>query len=489
MDRGGQSAASSSPPPPPDSPSSRGLASVLSIECLKGSSKGDEWTGDMLQTGDIVEELRIGSSVLIRSPFKNGRSGVQKVLHASFKSKDTFILVRVRRGLDEFAELQACIVPNEPAGKKQYMLRSIEDPNYAVGFCDRSEAECLHLQASRSTRIVNALSRIQLQDGYVSYRWDRKMHELLLVPNSSCFLSILFLPKASDQVASRYNDLEDTLARANAWLNASQQSGVPIVFMNIQTESLLTKISGETASSTVNASSLSDLSNLANASLYGFEDYHGVDIGVVRAVRLWFAALGGEFPIEIKLQEGDTKLGFAISRTEEGFIYISTVIDGDENVPSTRSGLSNLYREATSSSRLLVVSRVSNQKVLPWIVSSTGAVRCYDTVSLSQKLSLHRHAKVPILMHIFLWDRSLVPMSRGSSRLRMAHSRPPAMALGPPEAHLSQQPNENQVQPLPFDLSDDDIVINDNPQYRLERDTAGEASFRFHDFALPNNWV
>lgn len=77
------------------------------------------------------------------------------------------------------------------------------------------------------------------------------------------------------------------------------------------------QISGDTASSTVNASSLSDLSNLATASLYGFEDYHGVDIGVVRAVRLWFAPLGGELPIEIKLMEGDTKLGFAISRTEE----------------------------------------------------------------------------------------------------------------------------------------------------------------------------
>ena len=67
---------------------------------------------------------------------------------------------------------------------------------------------------------------------------------MLPVPNSSNFLSILFLPKASDRVASRYNDLEDTLARANAWLNAGQASGVPIVFMNIQTESLLTKVNG-----------------------------------------------------------------------------------------------------------------------------------------------------------------------------------------------------------------------------------------------------
>ena len=67
----------------------------------------------------------------------------------------------------------------------------------------------------------------------------------------------------------------------------------------------------------MNAGSLSDLSNLANASLYGFEDYHGIDIGVVRAVRLWYAPIGGEFSIEIKLKEDDAKLGFAISRTEE----------------------------------------------------------------------------------------------------------------------------------------------------------------------------
>lgn len=90
--------------------------------------------------------------------------------------------------------------------------------------------------------MVNALSRTPLQDGYVSYRWEKKLAQLLQVPNSSCFLSILFLPKASDRVGSQYNDLEDTLARANAWLNASQASGVPIVFMNIQTESLLTKV-------------------------------------------------------------------------------------------------------------------------------------------------------------------------------------------------------------------------------------------------------
>lgn len=96
--------------------------------------------------------------------------------------------------------------------------------------------------ASRSTRMVNELTKSRLQDGYVSYPWERRMQEALPVPNSSPFLSILLLPKASDRAASLYNDLEDTLARANAWLIMAQASGVPIFFMNMQTESLLTKV-------------------------------------------------------------------------------------------------------------------------------------------------------------------------------------------------------------------------------------------------------
>ncbi|XP_051120370.1 uncharacterized protein LOC127244091 isoform X2 [Andrographis paniculata] len=453
------------------SPAKGSSTVVLSIECLKGSSKAEEWTGDMLQTGDIVEEIKIGN-LTIRSPFRNGKSGVQKILHTSFKNKETSIQVRVRRGSDDYAELQACIVPGgeQFLGRRLYVLRAIDDPNYAVGFIDRTESECLNLQASRTVRMVSALERTPLQDGYVSYPWERKMHEMLSIPNSSSFYSILFLPKASDKVASRYNDLEDTLARAHSWINASQESGVPVVFMNIQTESLLTKISGDTASSTVNAGSLSDLSNLANTSLYGFEDYHGVDIGVVRAVRMWFSPLAGEIPIEIRIKDTDTKLGFAISRTEEG----------KDDVPSTRSGLSSLHEQASRTSRLLVVSRISTQKVLPWMVSTTGAIRCFDTVSLSQKLSLHRHTRVPIIMHVFLWDRNANLANVGSIRARAMSTRPP---------HLNKEMDSVELDRDRHGDGDGDGDGDSSSGMNMSRDTAGETSFRFHDFELKNNWV
>ena len=125
-------------------------AAVVAIECVAGSSKAEEWCGDMLQTGDVVEEIQIGGSPAVHSPFKGGKSGVQKLLHSAFKRGDTSIEVRVRRCGGAAAELQACIVPHSAAGRRQYALRCIRDPNYAVRFVDRMESECIALQGTAS---------------------------------------------------------------------------------------------------------------------------------------------------------------------------------------------------------------------------------------------------------------------------------------------------------------------------------------------------
>ncbi|PAN07918.1 hypothetical protein PAHAL_1G372800 [Panicum hallii] len=480
---------------------------VVAIECVAGGSRAEEWgpgSSEAVQTGDVVEELLIGvggrgGPAAHAAPFKGGRAALQKLLHAAYKRGDTSVEVRVRRhaqgggsgelapaGAATAARMQACIVPQESVGGggigrsgRQYVLRSIRDPNYAVGLVDRMESECIAIRGSRSSRVVCALSKAQLQDGYVSYPWEKKMREVQPIPNSSSFLSLLILPTALDRAGSRYNSVEDTLSRANAWMLSSQASGVPIVFLNVQTEALLTKISGETASATVNAGSLADLPNLANASLYGFEDYHGVDIGVVKAVRVWYTAEAGEMPVEITLEESDARLGFAISRTEEGFIYVSSVMedDGDLQVPSTRSGLRDLYREAKRASKLLVISRVSGQKVLPWMVSTSGAIRCFDTVSLSQKLSLHRHALKPILLHVIMWD--------GESEVPARPGREPCpLPLPLPSPAFAELPRQDS-----FAYAEQRVQTEGDPGIMNERDTAGDASFRFHNFSLPNNWV
>ncbi|URD96241.1 hypothetical protein MUK42_29241 [Musa troglodytarum] len=511
-----------------------GRAAVVAIECVAGGSKAEEWSGAggetaAPQTGDILEEVTFGGSPPVQAPFKGGRAGIMKYLHSAFKRGDTSVLLKARRGGEPSAvivELHACVVPHPPAGRRQYLLRSIRDPNYAVGLVDRSESECIALQnrmfqgsphkamghgrysreplachfleiarnvalgnsdsrsspqRSRSSRVVCVLSNTQVQDGYVSYPWEKKMRESLRTSNSSCFLSMLILPKASDPSGTRYSSLEDTLSRANAWFNSSQASGVPIAFSSLQTEALLTKISGETASSTVNMGSLADLSNLANVSLYGFEDYHGVDIGVVRAVRLWYTPKAGEVPLEIMLQEGDTKLGFAISRTEEGFIYISSVTDDNNSgVAAARSGLKELFKEASEASKLLVISRVGDEKVLPWMVSTSGAIRCFDTVSLSQKLSLHRHALKPILLHLLMWE---TPPSSPTSVAKRSE------ATTPLSLPFELSPTSSFVPPPPVDKVLQDLVYRGGAEGGLTRDTAGDVSFRFHNFSNTRNWV
>ena len=126
-------------------------------------------------------------------------------------------------------------------------------------------------------------------------------------------------------------------------------------------------------------------------------------------------------------------------------------------------------------------------KVLPWMVSPSGAIRCFDTVSLSQKLSLHRHARVPIILHVFIWNRYVGIPSASSIRSRAIS---PTVLPVPPEILLGQHPNENQVLPLQPETSvESRIVSSDGSESKLERDTAGESSFRFHDFTLSNNWV
>lgn len=165
-------------------------------------------------------------------------------------------------------------------------------------------------------------------------------------------------------------------------------------------------------------------------------------------------------------------------RLRQGFIYISSVMeddDGEHQAPSTRSGLRDLYREAKRTSKLLVVSRVSGHKVLPWMVSSSGAIRCFDTVSLSQKLSLHRHALRPILLHVLMWE------GKSDAPARPVRRPSPSPQLMPAYADLPRQNSFACVEP-PVPTEAEAGILQG-------RDTAGDASFRFHNFSLPNNWV
>jgi hypothetical protein len=165
----------------------------------------------------------------------------------------------------------------------------------------------------------------------------------------------------------------------------------------------------------------------------------------------------------------------------QGFLYISSVIENDDDLPapSTRSGIRDLYREAKRASKLLVISRVSCRKVLPWMVSTSGAIRCFDTVSLSQKLSLHRHALRPILLHVLMWDASAPAPAR-------VQGEPPC-PTPQPSPSFAEVLRQNSFAWV--DDQDQQEQADGEQGLVQGRDTAGDASFRFHNFSLPNNWV
>lgn len=97
--------------------------------------------------GDILEEITFGESPPARAPFKGGRDAVMKLLHAAFQRSDSSVLVRARRGersATPYLEVHARTVPHPPAGRRQFLLLSIRNPNYAIiALVDRSESECI----------------------------------------------------------------------------------------------------------------------------------------------------------------------------------------------------------------------------------------------------------------------------------------------------------------------------------------------------------
>ena len=149
----------------------------------------------------------------------------------------------------------------------------------------------------------------------------------------------------------------------------------------------------------------------------------------------------------------------------------------DESTPgvaSTRSGLLELYRHARRASRLLVVSRVGREKVLPWAISATGDVRCADTVSLSQLLSLHRHG--PVTLAFLMWeDLSVAALLRSAGA-----SRPSAAAVMLPAQAAAGDNGEASSDEIAFD--------GDGPEIVLSRDS-DDCSFRFQHIGLPDSWL
>lgn len=115
---------------------------------------------------------------------------------------------------------------------------------------DRADKSRKILEASKMVKeftkkddLLVKLSSMKLNDSYVAYPWEQKMMTFLPVSGSAMVFSLLVMPPALSPRARDYAGVEHTSARAIAWLSAAQASGVPITFVNIQTEPLFMQVS------------------------------------------------------------------------------------------------------------------------------------------------------------------------------------------------------------------------------------------------------
>jgi len=99
------------------------------------------------------------------------------------------------------------------------------------------------------------------------------------------------------------------------------------------------------------------------------------------------------------------------------------------------------------------------------MISSSGAVRCFDTISLSQKLSLHRLAVRPIQLHLLAWEKPSGP----AERIMCSPKLPPASTLLP-------QLHQNLVETI-------------EGRVDVEEDYVGDLSFRLDDISFECSWV
>lgn len=60
-----------------------------------------------------------------------------------------------------------------------------------------------------------------------------------------------------------------------------------------------------------------DPGETANAGIYSVQAYDGLEIDVVRAVRLWYVPSAAELAVDLRPEEGESLIGVDISRTDE----------------------------------------------------------------------------------------------------------------------------------------------------------------------------
>ncbi|XP_056177035.1 uncharacterized protein LOC115671332 [Syzygium oleosum] len=278
-----------------------------------------------------------------------------------------------------------------------------------------------------SRRVVNVDTGGFKKKG-MRYDWKTKVGTYLPDQRCSVVCSILLMPLPGAHT------IEATTTRSMAWFSASVSSGIPLIFVNIQTEQIVT--SGK---------------NIPTGKEISLWKQHNqtMTVQMVHAIRLWFLPGIAEVSVELVPEPGETRFGMDIKRTNrhnhrnnilladilaeidltcspaQGFICIFAVTKGSA---ADRAGLGCIHEEAHAAGHLLVVSRLEGKSLLPSNVCYEGLIYCCEHSDIREVLTAAIDTMDRIKIHNMGWPNQ--------TRLNTS----PAMgaaALRPPNVHCS----------------------------------------------------
>ncbi|KAG4394362.1 hypothetical protein JHK82_054943 [Glycine max] len=184
--------------------------------------------------------------------------------------------------------------------------------------------------------------------------------------------------------------IDTTTVRCMAWFSATVSSGVPLVFVNIQTEQIPSTEETHFLKREI-ATSKQKINN-ANQIMHG--------------IRLWFLPGLAEILVVLIPQPGEARFGMEIKRTEEGFVYIYSVMRGS---PADRAGVREMYEELSANEFLLVISRLQCKSIMPMNVCSASLVHCCDQSEMKDILTSAIDQYEMIQVHVMAWSNQTRP--------------------------------------------------------------------------------
>ncbi|KAL3745638.1 hypothetical protein ACJRO7_014714 [Eucalyptus globulus] len=207
------------------------------------------------------------------------------------------------------------------------------------------------------------------------YDWKAKVGTYLPDQWSPVVSSILFMLLPGEHT------VEATTTRSMAWFSASVSTGIPLIFVNIQTEQIIT--------SGGNIPSGKEISP-------GKQHNQTFTAQMAYRIRLWF--LPGIAEVSVRTSPR--------TQRNTGFICIFSMTKGSA---ADRAGLGRIHKEANAAGHLLVVSRLEGKSQMPSNACSEGLIPCCEHSDIREVLTAASDAMDRIKIHIMGWPNQTHP--------------------------------------------------------------------------------